>query len=158
LAGQTAVLAEGVIEYEVTETAIAMTLLRAVGIIAKPTVPTRPIWAGPSIPAPEGQGQGIYRMSFGINPSAKVENLIRDHERFAMPVLEIDTQGGGEQDTGQLLDVTGANISAIRRRGEVLEVRVWNDTVTPRTAFVSGTAVDMGPAEICTVRVIGSES
>ena len=81
----------------------------------------------------------------------------RDHERFAMPVLEIDTQGGGEQDTGQLLDVTGANISAIRRRGEVLEVRVWNDTVTPRTAFVSGTAVDMGPAEICTVRVIGSE-
>ena len=158
LAGQTAVLAEGVMEYEVTETAIAMTLLRAVGIIAKPTVPTRPIWAGPSIPTPEGQSQGIYRMSFGINPSAKVENLIRDHERFAMPVLEIDTQGGGEQDTGQLLDVTGANISAIRRRGEALEVRVWNDTMTPRTAFVSGTAVDMGPAEICTVRVIGSES
>lgn len=73
----------------------AVTLLRAVGINAKPTFPTRPIWAGPSNPAPEGQSQGTYRISFGINLSAKAENLIRDHERCATPVLEIEAQGGG---------------------------------------------------------------
>jgi hypothetical protein len=155
LAGQTAVLAEGVMEYEVTDTSIAVTLLRAAGVIAKPTVPTRPIWAGPSIPAPDGQCQGTYRMSFGINPSATAENLVHDHECFVLPLLEIETHGGGAHDTGQLLDVTGARISAIRRRGDDLEVRVWNDSVTHRTASVWGMAVELGPAEIRTVTVEG---
>lgn len=155
LAGQTAVLAEGVMEYEVTDSAIAVTLLRAVGIIAKPSVPTRPIWAGPSIPAPDGQCQGIYRLSFGINLSARAENLVHDYECFALPLLEIEAQGGGGHDTGQFLDIAGAHISAIRRRGDALEVRVWNDSVTPRTVSVSGMAVELGPAEI---RTIGVES
>jgi hypothetical protein len=56
---------------------------------------------------------------------------------------------------GQFLDVAGAHISAIRRRGDALEVRVWNDSVTPRTVSVSGMAVELGPAEI---RTIGVES
>lgn len=153
--GQTAVLAEGVMEYEVTDASIAVTLLRAVGIIAKPTVPARPIWAGPSIAAPDGQCQGTYRMSFGINPSARAENLVHDHECFALPLLEIETDGGGAHDTGQLLDVAGARISAIRRRGDALEVRVWSDSVTHRTASVWGMAVELGPAEIRTITVEG---
>ncbi len=153
LAGHTAVFAEGVVEYEVAGTEISVTLLRAAGMIAKPSVPTRPIWAGPAIPAPDGQCHGTYKMSFGITTSANAQTLVSDWERFALPLLDVESPGGGICDSGQLLDVVGAQISAIRRRDDAVHVRVWNDGRTSCTASVAGRVIELGPAEIRTIDI-----
>jgi hypothetical protein len=66
LAGDTALLAEGVIEYEVAGDRLGITLLRATGIIAHPTLATRPIWAGPPTLTPEAQCLGETRFALGV--------------------------------------------------------------------------------------------
>jgi alpha-mannosidase len=158
LAGGTAILHEGVFEYEVLEDAIAVTLLRCVGTISRPSLPTRPMPAGPDIATPDAQMIGETAFSLAIHPDASRDTLLEAWERFALPLVSVQATGGGPQpSSGTLLDVEGAQLSAIRRTatGDV-EVRAWNPASSSTDARIAGRAVTLGPSEIRTFDLEGT--
>ena len=151
LAVGTALLSEGVVEYEVDQDRLGVTLLRAVGMLAKPILATRPIWAGPSTPTPEGQCLGAYDIELAVLTEASADQLVDEWERFALPLLDTSTFGGGDATPSNLLRVEGAHLSAVRRIGEALEVRLWNESSEPCSATINGRAVEIRPAGIVTI-------
>ena len=151
VAAETALFADGVMEYEVDGDRLGVTLLRAVGQIAKPTLATRPIWAGPSTPTPEGQCFGTYQMDLGVLVGVSREGLVQEWERFGLPFLELEAPGEGEATEGRLLDVAGAHLSSVRRHGGSVQVRLWNDLAVPRVASVEGQHFEIRPPGIETV-------
>jgi alpha-mannosidase len=155
LAGRLAVLAEGVIEYEVPQgREIAVTLLRAVGTISRLSLATRPWPAGPDVPTPEAQMTGETEFHLAVMPAAGRQDLLPAWERFALPLVGREASGGGSlPNRGSLLEVEGAELSSVRRRYGRIEVRVWNPTLDPTTVRVDGRTEELGPARIETVRV-----
>jgi alpha-mannosidase len=154
LAGGLAVLAAGVIEYEVVgERELAVTALRCVGTISRDDLSTRRGPAGPDVATPDAQMIGETSFELGVLPSAEPADLLEAWERFALPLRSVEARGGGTMATsGTLLDIRGAELSSVRRREGSVEVRVWNPTAAPVEAQVGGEAVHLGPAEIATVR------
>ena len=159
LAGGVALLAEGVIEYEVADDELGVVLQRAVGTISRKALATRPVKAGPDIPTPAAQLQGRMAFALAVQPGAGRASLLDDWERYALPLLEIDLpEPGSSADgaglSGRLLEVTGARLSAVRRAADNgIEVRIWNDTGERRKARVAGREVDLGPYRVETVRL-----
>jgi hypothetical protein len=154
LAGRTAVLQEGVFEYEVVadRPELATSLLRCVGTISRGAMATRPGPAGPDIATPEGQMIGETRFALGLLLDARPEGLLPAWERFALPLMQSEARGGGDLPRrGTLLELTGAEVSAIRRVDGELEVRIWNPSDAPRTASIGGRRIELGPARIETV-------
>jgi alpha-mannosidase len=159
MASGTAVLHEGVFEYEVVDgRALAVTLVRCVGTISRDVLATRPFSAGPDVPTPLAQMIGETRFTLGIRPDASADELelVSTWERFALPIVSATTTGGGSSPaTGALLDVAGDGaLSNVRRRDGRVEVRVWNprrDTAV--VATVEGADIELGPARIETVPV-----
>ena len=157
MAADTAVMHEGVFEYEVVDgRAIAVTLLRCVGTISRERMATRPFPAGPGVPTPLAQMIGETAFCIGIWPNANVRELLPNWERFALPLTSATAAGGGALPaSGSLLEVSGdAALSNVRREDGVLQVRLWN----PRTdmavhATVAGSDVVLGPARIETTEV-----
>jgi alpha-mannosidase len=159
VAGGTAALHEGVFEYEVVDgTALAMTLLRCVGLISAETLATRPWSAGPQTPTPDAQMIGETAFALALWPNApESHELLAGWERFALPLAEAPASGGGTLPTsGSLieLDLAEAQLSAIRRMGGDVEVRVWNPSQEETVAAtVAGHRMELGPAKIETRRV-----
>ncbi len=157
MAANTAVMHEGVFEYEVVDGhAIAVTLLRCVGTISRDQMATRPFPAGPGVRTPLAQMIGETAFRIGIWPSADVDGLLRHWERFAHPLTSAVTTGGGALPaSGSLLEVSGdASLSNVRRRDGSLEVRLWNPrTDGPVHAAVGGNDIVLGPARIETIEV-----
>src|SRR6266536_2162910 len=157
LAGGIAVFHEGVFEYEVVDgRELAVTLLRCVGTISRQSMASRPWAAGPDIPTPEAQMIGRTEFRVGILADARPEDLLREWERFALPLLETPASGGGDLPaTGRLLelDLGSAVLSSIRRADEVVEVRIWNQTDRTIRGRVAGRDVTLGPARIETLAI-----
>jgi alpha-mannosidase len=161
LASGTAVLHEGVFEYEVFDGhELAVTLLRCVGAISKPDLATRPFDAGPHTPTPGAQMLGETVFSIAIWPGAPTDDpaaLLRGWERCALPIAEASASGGGElPSAASLLDLAldDVQVSGVRRREGRVEVRVWNprqDRTVQTT--VAGRRIDVGPARIETIRL-----
>ena len=161
VASDTAVLHEGVFEYEVTGgRSLVVTLQRSVGKISAESLATRPWAAGPQTPTPGAQLIGETAFAIGVWVAAPIDDiaaLLRGWELFALPIVDAPAAGGGAlPSTGSLLDLRPgeAQLSNIRRREQHVEMRLWN----PRqdrsvTAGVRGQAVEIGPARIETVRV-----
>jgi hypothetical protein len=85
LAAGTAVLHEGVFEYEVVDgTALAVTVLRCVGSISRETLASRPYPAGPATPTPKAQMLGATELRLGIWPDADEATLLERWDRFAL--------------------------------------------------------------------------
>ena len=159
LAGGTALLHEGVVEYEVVDgRAIAVTLLRCVGLISAEVLATRPWDAGPQTPTPEAQMLGETAFSLAVWPGAPDgDALLAGWERFALPLVAAPAAGGGTLPrAGSLLPLaTGrAQLSNVRRVDGRLEVRLWNPSQRdPVAAEVAGASVELGPAKIVTTVV-----
>src|SRR6266540_1540694 len=155
LAGGVAVLAAGVIEYEVVSgRELAVTLLRCVGTISRAGMATRPAPAGPDVPTPEAQMIGRTRLALAVLRGARPADLVPAWERFALPLRSVPATGGGRLPaSGTLLDVRGAALSSVRRRGDAVEARIWNPSAAEAEASVDGATVRLGPAGIETVRV-----
>ncbi len=156
IAGGVGLYTEGVVEYESTPTELSLVLLRAVGTISRGWLATRPSGAGPGLPTPEAQMLGQTPFSLAIEMDAAPERLMATWERFALPLVEAEASGGGpiggpNGDRDQLLEVEHAVLSAVRRVGDLLEVRVWNESLVPRRARVAGRFIDLGPARIETI-------
>lgn len=152
VAGGLALFTEGVIEYQIVGgRELTVTLLRCVGTISRETLATRPFRAGPDVPTPDAQMMGRSSFALGLWIGARHEDLIPMWERFALPLRSAPAAGGGAlPSSGSLLDICGdAALSSIRRKGDALEVRLWNPRKDrPAQASIWGHRVVLGPARI----------
>ncbi|HEY1332111.1 MAG TPA: hypothetical protein VGH10_11675 [Actinomycetota bacterium] len=150
-AGGLAVLSEGVFEYEVVDgRELAVTLLRCCATISRDHLATRPSSAGPDIATPDAQMLGTTPFSLAVMPAPPPNELPSAWERFALPIAEADALGGGRlPQTGRLLEIDGAELSAVRRLDDgSREVRIWNPSSVERHARVGNRTIALGPARI----------
>ncbi|HUR17948.1 MAG TPA: glycoside hydrolase family 38 C-terminal domain-containing protein [Acidimicrobiales bacterium] len=142
-AGGLTVVHEGLLEYELVDidneraATLALTLLRATGMLSRVEMTTRPLPAGPShrLRGPQmlGPVQARYGLKVGeVDPFALVD------EAF-LPLQVVTADGGGHRaGKGSALEVTGAEVSALRRTTGGLELRLFNPTDHGVTVAIAG--------------------
>ena len=145
-AGGLTVVHDGVTEYELIDLTgtgeetrartLALTVLRATGMLSRLGMAYRPFPAGPLTPVEGLQmvGRTIelrYAVALGdVDPWAFVDDVL-------LPLEVVGSLGGGTRpDAGSALEVEGAEVSAVRRERGVLEVRVFNPAGSPATVRV----------------------
>ncbi|HVN52124.1 MAG TPA: hypothetical protein VMT43_11850 [Acidimicrobiales bacterium] len=161
-AGGLTVVHEGLLEYELVDLApgddgveraraLALTLLRATGVISRGPMATRPLPAGPGTPVEAPQMIGPIRVRYGVqvggaDPYALVDDafvplLLADPAKIR-GMADAEPTGDARADRGSALVVRGAEVSAVRRPagrpGNGLEVRVWNAGDEPRDLEIPG--------------------
>ena len=158
LAGSTAVVGRGAFEYEVVGGAtLAVTLLRASGRLAAPTLPTRPIWAGPHRDTPEGQCIGTWHAELGVRHGVRRDELVEVWERAMLAPFDVPAADRAAapaatwSDVG--VDADGCALASVRRRDGALELRWWNSGADVRTVRVGGCELTLGPARIEVLRL-----
>jgi hypothetical protein len=156
-AGGLVVVHEGLHEYELVDLdresdptsagALAVTLVRATGLLSNGPMPSRPLPAGPVMATPAAQVPGRHEFRYGVAfdddaPPDAPQRWARAHvlaDELSVPLLTIRSEGhGGRPAEGQALSVTGAEVSSIRRRGDALAVRVFNPSSAPSTVEIDG--------------------
>jgi alpha-mannosidase len=163
-AGGVAVLLEHVLEYELLDGhELALTLLRSVGLVSRTANPYRETPAGPELPVPAAQCRGAWTVGFALLPHAgswQEADVLTQMERYQHPFLT--AAGTGErpasaQRTGLELRGEGVLLSALRRRGDLLEARLVCERPGSCSAVltVDGRELgfELGPWEIRAVRV-----
>jgi alpha-mannosidase len=164
-AGGVAVLLEHVLEYELLDGGreLAVTLLRAIGLISRSDNPYREVNAGPEVPLPDAQCRGPWSVAFALFPYASSwaeAGVLEQMEHYQHPFLAAPGTGessGPAEHAGLELRGDGLVLSALRRRGDKLEARV----VCERPEACSGqlavgdreVTLELGPWEIGSVSV-----
>ena len=136
-AGGLTVVHEGLLEYELVDEgrALALTLLRCTGMLSGTDFTYRPWPAGPPVPAEGAQMQGRHTLRYGVQVGDADPYALVDEAFLAVEVVR--APGGGERSpSGQTLRVTGAEVSAVRRQGGALEVRVFNPSDAATTVHI----------------------
>jgi hypothetical protein len=131
-AGGLTVAHQGLHEYELVALTdgraheLALTLLRATGMLSRLGMTYRPLPAGPLTPV-----EGLQMI--GSTISARYALLVGDGDPYELadellvPLDSIGAPGGASRaPRGSALDVRGAEVSAVHRTAGVLEVRVFN--------------------------------
>jgi hypothetical protein len=126
-AGGLTLVHEGLLEYELVDggRALALTLLRCTGKLSGTDMAYRPWPAGPPFPAEGAQMPGPQVLRYAVHtgdadPYALVDDVF-------LPLEVVSAPGGGDRPpSGMALQVHGAEVSAVVRRGGALEVRVFN--------------------------------
>ncbi len=137
-AGDLTLVHEGLLEYELVDgQALALTLLRCVGLLSGTHLRTRPHPAGPPVAVEGAQMPGPRTLRYGVAVGVDDPYALAD---MAFLPLEVGVaRGTGTRPaSGSALDVTGAEVSAVRRVGDDLEVRVFNPTDRATTVAVAG--------------------
>lgn len=151
-AGPTTVTHQGLLEYELVDggTAVALTLLRATGILSRPAPASRPNPAGPPVPLRDAQLPGPQTFRYAVTRHCPDPWALAD--RIWTPLVVVPGEGGGHlPDRGSRLQVEGARVSSLQRRDGAIEVRVFNpasSTATVRIPGHSGTLVDLRGEEL----------
>jgi hypothetical protein len=156
-AGGLTVVHEGLLEYELVDvggtaggngpaaSTLALTLLRATGMLSRLGMALRPLPAGPmdALDGPQMLGPVDVRYALcvsGADPYDLADEVL-------VPLQLSGSFGGGDRgDRGSELSVEGAQVSSVRRLAGALEVRVFNPTdtaTTVRLADRSGWLVDL---------------
>jgi hypothetical protein len=147
-AGGLTVVHEGLLEYELVDledagddgpraTTLALTLLRATGMLSRLGMSLRPLPAGPMMPIEGPQMLGPVEVHYALaadhgDPYALATDVLD-------PLLTTGSFGGGTRPArGSALRVRGAEVSAVVRRAGQLEVRVFNPGPTATTVAVDG--------------------
>jgi hypothetical protein len=98
----------------------------------------RPFPAGPLTPVDGLQLAGrpiSFRYALGVG----VADPYAMADEFLLPLEVVPSFGGGSRpDAGSALTVEGAQVSALRREGGQLELRVFNPTAAAATVRVPG--------------------
>lgn len=175
--GPLALLTRGLPEYEARPGAdgheLCLTLVRAVGLISRPTgaIATRPLGAGPQLPTPEGQCLGRQVLEYALLPGADeldATALLRASQDYRNPFLLVPA--GPEPAPPIGLD--GAVVFSCLKGaedGNGVILRCFNAGDTPATVRIAGpfdvtrvrldeTAVtdgglDLAPGQIGTFRL-----
>jgi mannosylglycerate hydrolase len=149
-AGGLSVVHDGVCEYELIDITttpsgdaahtIALTVLRATGMLSRLGMAYRPFPAGPLTPVEGLQMVGrsvslTYALAVGHDdPYALADDVL-------LPLDVVTTLGGGTRSaSGSALNIEGAQVSAVRRENGVLEVRLFNPTADTTTVAIPGHA------------------
>ncbi len=149
-AGGLTVVHEGLLEYELVDIddgadggpragTLALTLLRATGMLSRLGMALRPLPAGPMDAIDGPQMVGPVDVTYAL--------AVGDHDPWALaddvlvPLQATGSFGGGDRpDRGSALSVDGAQVSSVRRQAGALEVRVFNPTDTTATVTLRGRA------------------
>jgi mannosylglycerate hydrolase len=139
-----ALLHDGLLEYEVVDEGqeLALTLLRATGYLSRAEPGLRPNPAGPMDPLEGPQLQGRHVVDYALLPHRgdwSAAGLYDAADAFLVPLERnrVPAQAaGGAPATGRALRVEGAEVSAVRREGETLMVRVFNASTEASTVTV----------------------
>jgi hypothetical protein len=128
-AGGLTLLHDGVLEYQLTDGggALALTLLRATAMLSRDRMAYRPNPAGPAMPLEGPQLQGPVEVQYAVHLGDDDPYFLSDQAWLPLEVAR-STGGGDRPDRGSLLTVAGAQVSALRRVGGALELRVFNPT------------------------------
>jgi hypothetical protein len=170
-AGGLTVVHDGLPEYELVDggRALALTLLRATGMLSRDRIAYRPNPAGPAIvvEGPQMLGHQVFR--YCLHAGRLDPYLLAD--QAWLPLEVVAAPGGGDRPArGQLLSVSGAEVSALHRFGAGLELRVFNPSDGPATVRLGGRsgvpvdllgrplgaaaqAFELGPWAIATIRL-----
>jgi mannosylglycerate hydrolase len=147
------VLLDHIVEYEVVDRReLALTLLRSFGLISRNANPYREDPAGPEVPVPAAQLLGERTMRFALMPHAgtwSTADVLSMAERYQHAALTVRASGptdgavpmattGPTEGRGLAIDGEGVVLTALRRRGEWLELRVVAETATPTEAVIRG--------------------
>jgi hypothetical protein len=143
--GPIALITKGLPEYEARtsggHTDLCLTLLRCVGIIAKPAgLPTRPQGAGPQLSTPEGQCLGRHECEYALLTGANALTsvaLLRESQDYRCGFLTLPSPI--EFDAPLRLD--GEVIFSCLKGaedGDGLILRCFNPSSSPATARISG--------------------
>ncbi|HET7488513.1 MAG TPA: glycoside hydrolase family 38 C-terminal domain-containing protein [Acidimicrobiales bacterium] len=141
-AGGLTVVHEGLLEYELVDVAggtagtLALTLLRATGMLSRVEMSMRPLPAGPPdrLEGPQllGPVEARYAVHVGdADPYALVDDAF-------LPLFPVAAGGGSLPASGSHLAVAGAEVSSLQRRNGALELRVFNPSPEPTTVRVDG--------------------
>jgi alpha-mannosidase len=157
-AGGVTVAHEGLLEYELVDVevdgdgepvsagAIAITLLRAVGVLSAGPMAMRPLPAGPSTPTPAAQLPGPHRFDLVLHVGDRDPAEVAD-DAFT-PILVARFPGGSglgdPEASGQALAVGGAEVTALCRRPDGrTEIRVVNAADEPAELRIDGRSGDV---------------
>jgi hypothetical protein len=153
-AGGLSVFHEGLCEYELGELsgadedlrahALALTLLRATGMLSRLTMVNRPLPAGPVDQLKGPQLQGPLTLRYGLALGVTDAYALADDAFCDLPV--VSSLGGGKLPLeASMLSVSGAEVSALRRvAGGALEIRLFNPgCTTTRVELRRGTAAPL---------------
>ena len=149
-AGGLTVVHDGVCEYELIDigptslgdaaSTMALTVLRSTGMLSRFGMAYRPFPAGPLTPVEGLQMTGRqvslhYALALDVgDPYALADDVL-------LPLEVLTAPGGGTRPpTGSGLVVTGAEVSAVRRKAGALEVRVFNPGSEAATVTIEGHA------------------
>jgi mannosylglycerate hydrolase len=154
-AGGLTVCQDGLLEYELVDLAgeggaerahgLALTLLRATGVLSRLTMLNRPLPAGPNNPLRTSQMLGPLETRYAVavtGDAGPAAGYSLAEDAF-VPLSVVPSFGGGERPAeGSFLTITGAEISAVRRSAGALEVRIFNpgSETAQVTVEVAGTA------------------
>lgn len=145
-AAGTTVLLDHVTEYELVDgRELALTLLRATGLISRNGNPYREDPAGPEVPIPGAQMLRDWWFGFAIVPHAgswEDADAVALAEAYGHPFVTAPGSAGVGRSladaAGLQVDGRGVALTALRRRGEWLEARLVAERGTSVTAVVRG--------------------
>ncbi|HTZ10544.1 MAG TPA: hypothetical protein VMB72_15830 [Acidimicrobiales bacterium] len=155
-AGRLTVVHEGLLEYELVDVedgpsgpragALALTLLRATGMLSRLGMSYRPLPAGPLTPVEGLQLRGrTIEARYALAVDAADPYALADEVLLPLDV-RYSAGGGHRPASGSALEITGAEVSAVQRVAGLLEVRVFNPTDRPALVGLgdrSGWLVDL---------------
>ncbi|HEV3213162.1 MAG TPA: hypothetical protein VGZ03_07200 [Acidimicrobiales bacterium] len=142
--GRVTVVHEGLHEYEVTDVRdgrgheLALTVLRATGMLSRLGMTLRPMPAGPLTPV-----EGLQLVGAQIDARYAVALDVADPWRLCDAVLAplevVPSAGGGwREPSGTALSVRGAEVSSVQVVDGLIELRVFNPGDAPVTVELGG--------------------
>jgi hypothetical protein len=147
--GGLTVVHEGLLEYELVDvdpgdgrggaeaSTLALTLLRATGMLSRLGMSLRPLPAGPMMAIEGPQMLGPVEVHYALAPDDG--HPYRLASEVLDPLLVAGSFGGGDRaDRGSALSVRGAEVSSVRRSGGQVELRVFNPGPTATSVEIAG--------------------
>jgi mannosylglycerate hydrolase len=138
------VLLDQVTEYEVVGgRELALTILRSFGLISRNANPYREDPAGPEVAVPAAQLPGPRTFAFALLPHSGSwvdAGTSAAAERYRHPFAVVRGTGSTGEDpvpvAGLGVEGAGVVLTALRRRGDHLELRIVNESATATTATI----------------------
>jgi len=105
---------------------LALTLLRATGMLSKITTSYRPFAAGPAVKASTAQMQGDVVCDYAVTTIDRNPYELVDQFLIPSIVLHSVSSNGVLKESGSFIKVEGAEVSSLRTVKDFYELRVFN--------------------------------
>ena len=141
-AGGLALVHQGLLEYELVDDgrALALCLLRAVGTLSRPAPAYRPNVAGPALAVPAAQLVGPRSARYAVAVGDDLDPWDVADQTAGLLHVVAGSGTGHLPPAGARLVVEGAQVAALHRRHDRIEVRVFNPGDLSATVSIPGHA------------------